>query len=77
MPDGSGWIAFEQQQSLVDRSHRENVELAGLLGWMSKELETTRLQLTEAHQKVALLEAPQPVGQEQQASDRKPWWRFW
>lgn len=61
----------------VERLHRENLELAGRLGWMTKELETTRLQLTEAHQTIALLEAPKVSVAPAATLAPKPWWKFW
>ena len=60
--NGSAWIDWKE---LVEKLHRENLELAGRIGWAMSQLETTRAeldaarsQLTEAQAKIALLEAP-------------------
>ncbi len=54
-------------EDAVERMHRENVELAGRVGFYQAKLQ-------EAETKIALLEAPQAVSQE---AHRRPWWRFW
>jgi hypothetical protein len=74
-PPGSGWISFDQHQSIVDRYHRENLELAGRIGFLQNEVvrlgESNRL--LEA--KLALLEAPKIEPTPTPAA--KPWWKFW
>lgn len=70
--------ALKQALEMVEKLHRENLELAGRVGWAMGQLESTRAQLTQAHQRIALLEAPKvdaPVPTEESA--HKPWWRFW
>ena len=75
LPPGSGWISFNQHQSIVDRYHRENLELAGRIGFLQNEVvrlgESNRL--LEA--KIALLEAPKVEPTPTPAA--KPWWKFW
>ncbi len=54
-------------EDAVERMHRENVELAGRVGFYQAKLQ-------EAETKIALLGAPQAVSQQ---AHRRPWWRFW
>ena len=62
---GSPW-------QLVDKLYRDNLELAGRLGFYQakiQELETSQTKLLE---RIALLEAPK-----QQPPASKPWWKLW
>ena len=51
----------------LDKLHRENLELAGRLGFYQAKLQ-------EAEAKIALLEAPK---EEPRATPKPPWWQFW
>ena len=88
--DDAPWQAMTELIAVNDRLSRENVELAGRVGFLQAEV----LRLKE---QVALLEAPKPdpsdpapverpihsgEGQNEalQACERpaqRPWWRFW
>ena len=65
--------ALQQARELVEKIHRENLELGGRAAfYQGRLLETEqRLQLAEA--KIALLEAPK----EEPTPTPKPWWKFW
>jgi hypothetical protein len=78
----TGQVPAEQMEALrdalqiVDRLTRENLELAGRVGFLQGQLES-------AKERVALLEAPktaesapQPSNPPQRPAPR-PWWRFW
>jgi excisionase family DNA binding protein len=51
----------------LDKLHRENLELAGRLGFYQAKLQ-------EAEAKIALLEAPRP---DPKHAPQHPWWQFW
>ncbi len=57
---------LHQALALVDRLSRENVELAGRVGFYQAKLQ-------EAEAKIALLGAPKQAFQQA----RRPWWQFW
>ena len=90
MPDpqqerGSGWISLQEHQAIIDRYHRENIELAGRCGFYQarvQELERRVLEL-EAPEEVPAEMANQPthvrngadLGSEK--GSPRPWWKFW
>ncbi|MDP9016100.1 MAG: hypothetical protein M3M87_05010, partial [Thermoproteota archaeon] len=58
---------LDRLEDAVERMHRENVELAGRVGFYQAKLQ-------EAETKIALLEAPQPASRQ---AHHRPWWQFW
>jgi hypothetical protein len=75
---GRGLSELARALEIVDRLSRENLELAGRVGWLQSELEQSR-------QRIALLEAPEPEPVPRQRTEsrgpdspvQRPWWQFW
>ena len=76
----------------LDRMHRENLELAGRVGFYQAEIQQLRVQLERAESRILELEAPKGVPAEmsihlthlQDGADLgsekgspRPWWKFW
>jgi hypothetical protein len=67
--------AARELVALVERLHRENVELAGRLGFYQ-----ARVQELEGRVKLLTESAPAPAETPAEASPappQRPWWRFW
>ena len=81
-----------QHQEEIAKLHRENVELAGRVGFYQAEIQQLRTQLERAENRILELEAPKEAPAEmsnhpadaQNVADSgseklssRPWWRFW
>ncbi len=75
--DGGGWISFAAHQEMVERLHRENLELAGRVGFYQAKLQESAARLELAEARITLLEAPKPETSAESSTATKPWWKFW
>ena len=64
------------RDELIERLHRENVELAGRIGWLMAELEQARREILLL--KASVSQGEMPASQRgAERPPRRPWWRFW
>src|SRR5919199_1324959 len=57
---------------LIQQLHRENLELAGRLGFYQSEIQHLQAQLSAAHERIALLEAPKNSGPDETTNHPTP-----
>ena len=65
--------ALQQALELVEKLHRENLELGGRAAFYQGRLLEAEQRLQVAEARIALLEAPK----EEPSPAPKPWWKFW